>query len=207
MDIGVPRERRSYDSRVGLTPAGVESLTAMGHTCYVELGAGLGAGFSDHDYERAGAHIAYSGEEVYGRAELVVKVARPTTDEFELLQESQVLMGFMSLAAARREKVELLLSRRITAIAYETVEADDGSLPILAPMSQIGGRMCPYVAAALLQNDRGGKGVLLGGVPGVLVADVVILRGQGRHERRARILWRRRACHRPRPRPGQPSTH
>ena len=179
MDIGVPRERGSYDSRVGLTPAGVESLTAEGHICYVELGAGLGAGFSDHDYERAGARTVYTGEEVYGRAEMVVKVARPTVEEFELLQEGQILMGFMSLATARREKVERLLTNRVTAIAYETVEEDDGNLPILAPMSQIAGRMCPHLAAALMQNDRGGKGVLLDGVPGVPAADVVIL-GAGR---------------------------
>jgi len=175
MDIGVPRERRQYDSRVGLTPAGVELLTAEGHTCYVELGAGLGAGFSDRDYEKAGARIVYSGEEVYGRAELVLKVTRPTVEEFEWLQDSQVLMSFMSLAAARRDKVELLLKRHVTAIAYETVEDDEGALPILAPISQIAGRMCPHIAATLLQNDQGGKGVLLGGVPGVPPAEVVIL--------------------------------
>jgi alanine dehydrogenase len=175
MDIGVPRERRQYDSRVGLTPAGVELLTAEGHTCYVELGAGLGAGFSDQDYERAGARIVYSGEEVYGRAELVLKVARPTVEEFEWLQDDQVLMGFLHLAAARRDKVELLLKRRVTAIAYETVEENDGSLPVLAPISQLAGRMCPHIAATLLQNDRGGKGILLGGVPGVPPAEVVIL--------------------------------
>src|SRR5512136_942510 len=126
MDIGVPRERLHNDSRVGLTPAGVELLTAEGHTCYVELGAGLGAGFEDTDYQKAGARIVYSGEEVYGRAELVLKVTRPTAEEFEWLQDGQVLMSFMSLAAARRDKVELLLKRRVTAIAYETVETDDG---------------------------------------------------------------------------------
>jgi len=175
MDIGVPRERRHNDSRVGLTPAGIELLTAEGHTCYVELGAGLGAGFADTDYQKAGARIVYSGEEVYGRAELVLKVTRPTTEEFEWLQEGQILMSFLSLAAARRDKVDLLLKRRVIAIAYETVENDDGTLPILAPMSQIAGRMCPYIAATLLQNDHGGKGVLLGGVPGVPAADVVIL--------------------------------
>jgi len=175
MDIGIPRERRIHDSRVGLTPAGVELLTAEGHTCYVELGAGLGAGFSDHDYENAGARIVYSGEEVYGRAELVLKVARPTVEEFEWMQEDQIVMGFLHLAAARRDKVDMLLQKRITAIAYETVEENDGTLPILIPMSQIAGRMCPHIAATLLQNDRGGKGVLLGGVPGVPPADVVIL--------------------------------
>ncbi len=175
MDIGVPRERRNYDSRVGLTPAGVDLLTAEGHACYVELGAGLGAGFSDHDYEKAGARIVYSGEEVYGRGELVLKISRPMVEEFEWMRDGQILMGFLHLAAARRDKVELLLKKRVTAIAYETVENDDGTLPILAPMSQVAGRMCPHVAATLLQNDRGGKGVLLDGVPGVPPADVVIL--------------------------------
>jgi alanine dehydrogenase len=175
MDIGVPRERRSYDSRVGLTPAGIELLTAEGHTCYVELGAGLGAGFSDRDYEKAGARIVYSGEEVYGRAEFLLKVARPTVEEFEWMRGGQVIMGFLHLAAAQPDKVEMLLKKRVTAIAYETVENDDGSLPILAPISQICGRMLPHIAATLMQNDRGGKGVLLGGAPGVPAADVVIL--------------------------------
>ena len=193
MDIGVPRERRNYDSRVGLTPAGVELLTAEGHTCYVELGAGLGAGFSDHDYEKAGARIVYSGEEVYGRAELVLKVSRPTVEEFEWLRDGQIVMGFLHLAAARRDKVELLLKKRVTAIAYETIENDDGTLPVLAPISQIAGRMCPHVAATLLQNDQGGKGVLLGGVPGVPPAEVVILgAGTSAPMRRARSSARAR---------------
>jgi alanine dehydrogenase len=175
MDIGVPRERRSYESRAGLTPAGVELLRAGGHNCYVESGAGLGAGFTDLDYQKAGACIVYSGEEVYGRGELVLKVTRPTAEEFEWIREGQVLMGFVHLAAAQRSKVELLLRKRVTTIAYETVENDDGSLPILAAMSLIAGRMSPHVAAALLQNDRGGKGVLLEGVPGVPSAEVAIL--------------------------------
>jgi len=157
MDVGVPRERQSYESRAGLTPAGVELLRAGGHNCYVESGAGLGAGFTDLDYQKAGACIVYSGEEVYGRGELVLKVTRPTAEEFEWIREGQVLMGFVHLAAAQRSKVELLLRKRVTTIAYETVENDDGSLPILAAMSLIAGRMSPHVAAALLQNDRGGK--------------------------------------------------
>ena len=175
MDIGVPRERRNDESRVGLTPAGIELLSAEGHHCYVESGAGLGSGFTDLDYERAGARIVYSGEEVYGRGEFVLKVARPTLEEFEWVREGQVLMGFLHLAAGQRNRVELLLKKRVTAIPYETVENDDRSLPILAPMSQIAGRMCPHTAATLLQSDRGGKGVLLEGVPGVPAADVVIL--------------------------------
>ena len=187
MDIGVPRERRIHEHRVGLTPAGVELLAAEGHNCYVESGAGLGADFTDVDYERAGARIVYSGEEVYGRGEFILKATRPTVAEFEWMQEGQLLMGFVHLAAARRDKVELLLDKRITVIAYETVVNDDGSLPILATMSQIAGRMCPHVASTLLQNDKGGKGVLLEGVPGVPPADVVILGGGtlGTHAARA----------------------
>jgi alanine dehydrogenase len=175
MDIGVPRERRNYDNRVGLMPAGVELLTVEGHNCYVESGAGLGAGFSDLDFQKAGARIVYSGEELYGRGELVLKVARPTSEECEWMREGQILMGFIHLAASKRSKVELLLRKRVTTIACETVQNEDGGLPILATMSQIAGRMCPHVAATLLQNDRGGKGVLLEGVPGVPSAEVVIL--------------------------------
>ncbi len=175
MDIGIPRERRSYENRVGLTPAGVALLTAEGHNCYVETGAGLGSGFTDLDYQRAGAQTVYSGEEAYRRGEFVIKVDRPTSEEFEWVQEGQVLLGFLHLAAAQRSKIELLLKKRITAIAYETVADDDGNLPILAAMSQIAGRMCPHIAATLLQNNHGGKGVLLEGVPGVPAADVVIL--------------------------------
>ncbi|MBO9361416.1 MAG: alanine dehydrogenase [Thermoflexus sp.] len=175
MHIGIPKERRPEEYRVSLTPAGVEMLTQAGHTVWVESGGGLGAGFTDEDYRRAGARIVYSGPEVYGRADLVVKVARPTQEEFEWLREGQALMGFLHLAAARRDKIDLLLQRRITAIAYETVQADDGSLPILAPISAIAGRMAAHVAATLLQNDQGGKGILLGGAPGVPPAEVVIL--------------------------------
>jgi alanine dehydrogenase len=175
MDIGVPRERRAYENRVGLTPAGIELLAAEGNNCYVEAGAGMGAGFTDLDYEKAGARIVYSGEEAYGRADFVLKVARPTREEFEWVRGGQVLMGFLHLAAGQRDRVELLLEKRVTAIPYETVENDDQSLPILATMSQIAGRMCPHTAATLLQSDRGGKGVLLEGVAGVPAADVVIL--------------------------------
>ena len=175
MNIGIPRERRVEEHRVGLTPAGVELLTAAGHTCYVESDAGRGAGFSDVDYERAGARIVYAPQEVNGRADLVLKVDRPTAEEVEWLCEGATLMGFLHLAAGRRDRVEALLAKQITAIAYETVQNDDGSLPVLAPLSQMAGQMAPQVAAGLLQNDRGGKGILLGGVPGVPPAEVVII--------------------------------
>ncbi len=175
MDMGIPRERRESEYRVGLTPIGVQLLTVEGHTCYVERGAGLGAGFSDRDYELAGAKIVYSTQEAYGRADVVLKVARPTAEEVEWLREGQTLMGFLHLAAARRSRVEALLQKRVTAIGYEMIQLDDGSLPVLAPLSQAGGRMTVQVAAMLLQNDRGGKGILLSGVPGVPPAEVVIV--------------------------------
>jgi len=174
MDIGVPRERREYEYRVGLPPAGVQLLTEAGHRVYVEHHAGLGAGFTDEDYVKAGGTLVYSTEEVYGRAQMVVKVSRPTAEEFDLLSEKQILLGFLHLAVAQRSKVESLLRKHITAIAYETIQADDGSLPVLIPISQIAGRMSAYIAAGLLQNPAG-KGILLGGVPGVSPAEVVIL--------------------------------
>jgi alanine dehydrogenase len=175
MDIGIPRERREGEYRVGLTPIGVQLLTADGHTCYIEHGAGLGAGFSDRDYESGGGQIVYSTPEAYGRAGLVLKVTRPTAEEAEWLTDGQTLMGLLHLAAARRSRVEALLQKHITAIGYEMIQLDDGSLPVLTPLSQAAGRMTVQVAARLLQNDHGGKGILLGGVPGVPPAEVVIV--------------------------------
>jgi alanine dehydrogenase len=175
MDIGIPRERRADENRVGLTPAGVELLTASHHHCYVEKGAGLGAGFTDEDFAKAGAKIVYSGDESYGRADLVVKVARPTAEELHWFRPGQTVLAFWHLASASPDNLEALLARKVTAIGYEVIQAEDGSLPLLTPMSQIAGRMSANVAAALLRNDRGGKGILLGGVPGVPPAEVVIL--------------------------------
>ncbi len=177
MNIGVPRERRTMDYRVGLTPAGIELLTQEGHTCYVEHEAGLGAGFSDYDYERVGARIVYTADEVFGRADLLLKVARVTDEEIDLVPENQILTGFLHLASARRAKVTKLLDKNITAVAYETIQREDGVLPVLTPISQAGGRMIAQVGANLLQNDHGGKGILVGGVPGVPPAEVVILGG------------------------------
>jgi alanine dehydrogenase len=175
MNIGVPRERRTMEYRVGLTPSGIELLTREGHTCYVEREAGLGAGFSDYDYERAGGRIVYTPDEVYGRAELLLKVTRPTDEEVEWVPERQTMAGFFHLASARRVKVTMLLEKKVTAIAYEMIQEDDGRLPVLKPMSQVGGRMIAQVGTTLLQNNHGGKGILVGGVPGVPPAEVVIL--------------------------------
>jgi alanine dehydrogenase len=175
MNIGVPRERRTMEHRVGLTPAGIELLTQDGHTCYVEQEAGLGAGFSDYDYERAGARIVYTPDEVFGRADLLLKVTRPTDEEIEWVTPGQIMAGFLHLASARRFKITVLLEKHVTAIAYETIQRDDGSLPVLKPMSQVGGRMIAQIGATLLQNNYGGKGILVGGVPGVPPAEVVII--------------------------------
>ncbi len=175
MNIGIPKERRDLEMRVGLTPQGVGLLTRSGHACYVERGAGTGAGFSDYDYERAGGRIVYSTEEAYRRADLILKVARPMREEIEWLYEGQILCSFLSLAAARRETVQMLLDKHITAIAYETVEEDDGNLPILRTMSEVAGRMAPQLAATYLQSEHGGRGVLIGGVPGIPAARVAIL--------------------------------
>jgi alanine dehydrogenase len=175
MNIGIPRERRDLEKRVGLTPYGVDLLTRAGNICYVETRAGLGAGFTDYHYERVGGHMVYSGEEVYGRSDLVLKAVRPTDEELGWLREGQIIAGFLHLAAARRNKVEALLRKGITAIAYEAIEKDDGTLPALRPMSEVAGRMAPQLAATFLQSNHGGRGVLLSGVPGIPPARVAIL--------------------------------
>jgi alanine dehydrogenase len=175
MDIGVPRERRPDENRCGLTPAGVELLAASGKNCWIESGAGLGAGFSDQDFRSAGGEIVYSGEEVYGRAQLVLKVARPIPEELGWLRSDQAVLAFWHLASASPDTLQTLLDRRITAVAYELIQAPDGSRPVLTPMSRIAGQMAAEVAAGLLRNDQGGNGILLGGVPGVPPAEVVIL--------------------------------
>ncbi len=175
MNIGVPKERRPFEFRVGLSPSGVELLCQNGHTVFVEHDAGLGAGFSDQEYERAGARIVYSVEEVYGRTELLLKIGRPMDDELEWLQPGCTIAGLLHLASTRQNKIDLLLKKKVTSIAYEQIELPDGSLPVLRPFSQIGGAMAAEVASRLLQNNFGGKGVLLGGIPGVPPAEVAIL--------------------------------
>ncbi len=177
MNICIPKERRDSEYRVGLTPAGVQLLTISGHTCFIESAAGVGSGFADFDYQQAGGQIVYSGEEIYGRADFLIKVARPTVQEFEWMRAGSTVMGFLHLTAGRSEKAMALLEKNITAIGYEIIQDDDGNLPVQIPMSQLGGRMTPQIAASLSQNNYGGKGILLGGVPGVPPAEVVILGG------------------------------
>jgi alanine dehydrogenase len=175
MNIGIPKERMDLEKRVGLTPYGVELLTQAGHTCYVETEAGLGAGFDDRRYERAGGQIVYAAEEIYRRTELILKAVRPTENEVAWMQEGQIITGFLHLAAARRSVVDVMLEKGITAIAYETITEEDGTLPALRTMSEVAGRMAPQLAATFLQGNYEGRGVLLSGVPGVPSARVAIL--------------------------------
>ena len=175
MNIGIPKETRPFEYRVGLSPAGVEILSHHGHTVFVEHEAGLGSGFADEEYEQVGAHIVYSTEEVYGRADLVLKVARPTDNEITYLNPGSTLAGLLTLPSASQSKIDALLKNKITSIAYEQIRESDGSLPVLRPFSQIGGAMAAEVAARLLHSDQGGRGILLGGIPGVPPAEVVIL--------------------------------
>jgi alanine dehydrogenase len=175
MNICIPKERRPFEYRVGLSPAGVEILTNMGHQVYVEHEAGVGAGFSDQEFEKAGARLVYSGEEVYGRADLLLKIARPLKDELEWMREGCTMVGFLHLASARRDKLDVLLHKKVTSIAYEQVQIADGSRPVLRAFSQMCGAMSAQIAARYLQNNWGGKGILLGGMPGVPPAEVAIL--------------------------------
>jgi alanine dehydrogenase len=168
MNIGIPKERRPYEFRVGLSPAGVEILSQQGHTIFIEHEAGVGAGFSDQEYEKSGARIVYSPHEAFGRADLVLKLARPMQDEIQWFNPGTTLMGFLHLASARQDRVQALLARKVTAIAYEQIKEADGSMPVLRPLSQIGGVMAGQIAARLLQTNYGGKGILLGGIAGAI---------------------------------------
>lgn len=175
MKIGIPKERRPFELRVGLSPAGVEILSHQGHQIFVEEQAGIGAGFSDNEYERAGAQVVFSATDVFSRSELVLKMARPLLEEIIALNPGTTLMGLLHLASAPREQINVLLKNKINAVAYEQIRLYDGTLPVLRPFSQIGGQMSAQIAARLLQNNFGGNGILMGGIAGVPPAEVVIL--------------------------------
>lgn len=176
MKIGVPREVKQQEDRVALTPAGAGELVRAGHEVVLEAGAGVGSGFADADYLGVGARTAATADEVWGGAELVLKVKEPIAQEYSRMRSGQVLFTYLHLAASR-ECTEAILRSGITAIAYETVRALDGSLPLLAPMSEVAGKLGTQVGAYHLMSPQGGEGVLLGGVPGVRPADVVVLGG------------------------------
>ena len=176
MNIGVPKEIKIHEYRVGLVPAGVRELVDAEHRVLVQSGAGAGIGFDDAHYQAAGAAIAASAEAVFAASELIVKVKEPQLAECKRLRPGQTLFTYLHLAADRDQAMALLASGA-TAIAYETVTAPDGSLPLLTPMSEVAGRMSIQVGANCLQKANGGFGVLLGGVPGVAPAKVVVLGG------------------------------
>jgi alanine dehydrogenase len=175
MIIGVPKEIKNEEHRVGLLPDGVARLTAKGHQVIVERGAGLDAGYPDADYATAGAHLAESHDEPFLRAELIVKVKEPVASEYGYFDKSKILFTYLHLAA-NRELTDALLKSDVTAIAYETVTLKN-RLPLLEPMSEIAGRMSVIVGGHFLAKPHGGKGVLLGGVPGVLPGRVVVIGG------------------------------
>jgi alanine dehydrogenase len=176
MLVGVPKEIKDNEYRVGAVPSTVRELTDKGHGVIVEAGAGLGAGLPDADYKAAGAEIVGEADAVYGRAELIVKVKEPLVAERKKLRRGQVLFAYLHLAPDRAQ-TEDLMKAGVTAIAYETVTSAQGALPLLTPMSEVAGRMAPHVGAHCLEKENGGRGVLLAGVPGVSPASVVILGG------------------------------
>lgn len=174
MKIGVPREVREHEYRVAITPAGVHEFVRHGHEVYVEAGAGAGSSISDAEYAAAGATILRSPEDLWATADLVLKVKEPAEEEFERMREGQVLFAYLHLAASK-VCTDALLDRKVTAIAYETVELPDRSLPLLAPMSEVAGRLAPQIGAYHLMRPAGGRGVLPGGVPGVRAAKAVVI--------------------------------
>jgi len=174
MRIGVPKEIKVHEYRVGLVPAAVRELIASGHEVLVQSGAGAGIDCSDEDYRNAGGRIAPSADAVYNDSQLIVKVKEPQLGECARLWRDQVLFTYLHLAADRPQ-AEALIKSQCVAIAYETVTAADGSLPLLMPMSEVAGRMSIQVGAQYLQQGNGGRGVLLGGVPGVTPAKVVVI--------------------------------
>src|SRR5216683_3113045 len=176
MLIGVPKEVKSHEYRVGLVPASVRELIHHGHKVVVESGAGAGIGFDDAAYENAGAEILTRAADVFAAAELIVKVKEPQPAEVSALREDQILFTYLHLAADKAQ-TEGLIRSGATCIAYETVTDARGGLPLLAPMSEVAGRMSVQVGAHCLEKEQGGKGVLLGGVPGVKAAKVVIIGG------------------------------
>jgi alanine dehydrogenase len=171
--IGVPRETKDNEYRVGLTPDGARQLANRGHDVAVERGAGAGSGFADDQYEKAGARIV-GVDEVWSQPELVVKVKEPNQQEVQRLRAGQTLFAYLHLAP-NRPLTEGLLAAGVTAIAYETIEFPDGSFPVLAPMSEVAGRLAIQIGVTLLQKDRGGKGLLVGGVPGVPRGHVTVV--------------------------------
>ena len=174
MKVGVPKEIKNNEFRVAITPAGVHELVRHGHDVLIEAGAGLGSSIPDADFVSAGARILPTADEVWAAAEMILKVKEPIAAEYHRMREGQVIFTYLHLAADR-PLTEELVARGVTAIAYETVELPDRSLPLLAPMSEVAGRLAPQVGATALMRANGGRGVLMGGVSGVYAAKVVVI--------------------------------
>lgn len=176
MKVGVPREIKNHEYRVGMVPAGVHALTQAGHQVYVEVGAGLGSGILDEDFEQAGAKLLASAKEVYAAADMIVKVKEPQPAEFGLIKKDQIVYTYFHFAASR-ELTEGMLKTGAVCVAYETMEDKRGTLPLLTPMSEVAGRMSVQEGAKYLERPTEGRGILLGGVPGVEPGKVVIIGG------------------------------
>ncbi|MBR7178279.1 MAG: alanine dehydrogenase [Oscillospiraceae bacterium] len=176
MRIGCPKEIKAQECRVGLTPAGVDALVRAGHEVYMEDNAGLASGFPNEEYVAQGAKILPTAKKVFDIADMIVKVKEPLEPEYELLREGQILFTYLHLAPDP-EQTQALLRKKVTGIAYETVQLADNSLPLLSPMSEVAGRLAIQTGARLLESNCGGRGILLGGVPGVERANVVIVGG------------------------------
>ncbi len=176
MIIGVPTEIKNNENRVGLTPEGVLELTKRGHTVYIQDGAGLGSGIPNSNYENVGGHILPTIEDVYAKAEMIVKVKEPIESEYDLIKEDQLLFTYFHFAS-HRPLTEAMMRRKAVCLAYETVESHDRSLPLLIPMSEVAGRMATQQGAKYLEKPQKGRGILLGGVPGVRPAKVLVLGG------------------------------
>lgn len=176
MIVGVPKEIKNNENRVAVTPAGARAFVTAGHRLLVQRGAGEGSGFPDQAYAEVGAEVVDTAEEVYARSDMILKVKEPLPPEYNLFRPGQVLFTYLHLAP-EPQLTRALMEREVTAVAYETVQLDNGALPLLTPMSEVAGRMAPQIGAHLLERPQGGRGVLMGGVPGVPPADVVIIGG------------------------------
>ena len=174
MRVGVPKEVKNHEYRVAITPAGVNELTAHGHEVYVEASAGVGSSITDDQFVDAGAQILPDADAVWQTGELILKVKEPIASEYDRMRDGQVLFTYLHLAASR-ECTDALIDHKVTGIAYESVQTPDGRLPLLAPMSEVAGRLAPQVGAYHLMRSGGGRGVLMGGVSGVYAAKVVVL--------------------------------
>src|ERR1700684_4529351 len=174
MRIGIPAEVKNHEYRVATPPAGVHELVLNGHEVFIQAGAGTGSSITDAEYHAAGARTLPTADDVWRTGDLILKVKEPIAEEYDRMRAGQVLFTYLHLAADKR-LTEELMARQVTGIAYETVQTPNGALPLLAPMSEVAGRLAPQVGAATLMKAAGGRGVLMGGVPGVYAAKVVVI--------------------------------